>query len=344
MATLASLILIYIQKYFVLRFFLQMTQENSTKRTPPTVLVHPTALLSISDHYTRSARNTSRRVVGALLGEQKEDGIHVLTAFGVPFEEDVKDPRVFYVDHNYHESMFELHRKVNPREKVVGWYSSHGSIKQCDLAIHEGVFRRYTPHPVFLCVDVLATSSLQLPVKAYTAETSETAPGVVEFSHVECRVAMVEAEEVGVEHLLRDMKTAAADTAADLTFLVDERMNGVKLLTAEIEKISKYLEDVLSGKLPINHKILKTLQNVLSSLGDKFSQHPELKKTLNLENNDASLAMYVGALLRTTVALHNLIDNKLKLRGKTGLIKPVAAASVAPTLTNKDDKVGASGA
>lgn len=309
------------------------------KSSSVSVLIHPTALLSITDHYTRQAKSTSRRVVGALLGERKEDGIHVLSAYGVPFEEDAKDPRVFYVDHNYHEAMFDLHRKVTPREKVVGWYSSHASIKPCDISIHQSVFKKYTPDPVFLCVDVLASDTLQLPIKAYMSETSDA--GV--FAHVECRVDMLEAEAVGVEHLIRDLKAASAKST-DLSFQVDERMNGIKLLISEIQKISSYLDDVLHNKLPVNHSILKILQNVLSALGDKFSQNPDLKKTLNLEKNDEALTMYVGALLRTTVALDNLIDNKLKLRGKDARVAAAPAAPVAPTVSNKDDKVEASGA
>lgn len=31
----------------------------------------------------------------------------------VPFEENEKDPSVWYVDHNYHENMCELYKKIN---------------------------------------------------------------------------------------------------------------------------------------------------------------------------------------------------------------------------------------
>jgi hypothetical protein len=35
-----------------------------------------------------------------------------LTA-AVPFEEDLKDPSIWFFDHNYHEDMFRLFKKVN---------------------------------------------------------------------------------------------------------------------------------------------------------------------------------------------------------------------------------------
>jgi hypothetical protein len=31
----------------------------------------------------------------------------------VPFEEDDKDPRIWFLDHNYHESMFSMFKRIN---------------------------------------------------------------------------------------------------------------------------------------------------------------------------------------------------------------------------------------
>ena len=44
---------------------IQQVEYKPTQR----VIVHPTVLLSIVDHYNRVAKDTSKRVVGVLLGE-----------------------------------------------------------------------------------------------------------------------------------------------------------------------------------------------------------------------------------------------------------------------------------
>ena len=31
----------------------------------------------------------------------------------MPFEEDDKDPRIWFLDHNYHESMFSMFKRIN---------------------------------------------------------------------------------------------------------------------------------------------------------------------------------------------------------------------------------------
>jgi len=77
------------------------------------VVVHPLVLLSVADHYNRVASNTQRRVVGVLLGSRTRGAVDITNSFAVPFEEDLKDPSVWFLDHNYLETMFWMFKKVN---------------------------------------------------------------------------------------------------------------------------------------------------------------------------------------------------------------------------------------
>jgi 26S proteasome regulatory subunit N8 len=47
-----------------------------------TVSVAPMVLLSVADHYGRSAQGTKKRVVGVLLGQNDSKGIRVSNSFG----------------------------------------------------------------------------------------------------------------------------------------------------------------------------------------------------------------------------------------------------------------------
>jgi hypothetical protein len=77
-------------------------------------VVHPLVLLSVADHHARSvARGSSKRVVGVLLGQDNGKSINVANSFGIPFEEDDKDAKTWFLDHNYVEGMFEMFKKVN---------------------------------------------------------------------------------------------------------------------------------------------------------------------------------------------------------------------------------------
>jgi 26S proteasome regulatory subunit N8 len=88
------------------------TQQISA-RTIEKVIVHPLVLLSIVDHYNRVAKDTSKRVVGVLLGSSSRGTVDVTNSYAVPFEEDDKDTSIWFLDHNYHESMFHMFKRIN---------------------------------------------------------------------------------------------------------------------------------------------------------------------------------------------------------------------------------------
>ena len=85
----------------------------------------------------------------------------------VPFEEDDKDPSVWFLDHNYVESMRDMFKKVNAREKLIGWYHSGPKLRASDLEINE-LFKRYTPNPLLVIIDV-QPKEVGVPTDAYFA-------------------------------------------------------------------------------------------------------------------------------------------------------------------------------
>jgi proteasome lid subunit RPN8/RPN11 len=85
----------------------------------------------------------------------------------VPFEEDEKDPSVWFLDHNYVESMNDMFKKVNAKEKLIGWYHSGPKLRASDLEINE-LFKRYTPNPLLVIIDV-QPKEVGVPTDAYFA-------------------------------------------------------------------------------------------------------------------------------------------------------------------------------
>merc|ERR1712151_1408997 len=221
--------------------------------------------------------------------------------------EDPRDPQVWFLDHNFHENMFAMFKKVNTKERVVGWYSTGPKIKPSDLSIHE-LYRRYCPEPVLVVMDV-QPKDLDLPMEAYYSIQEQTSDEVFKrtFLHVQSTVGAFEAEEVGVEHLLRDIKNASAST---LAVRVGDKIAALTGLSLRLKEISAYLSSVVAGKLPMNQEIIYNLQEIFNLLPDLDSE--ELVRSFAMETNDAMLALYLGSMLRSTVALHNLINNKIK--------------------------------
>mmetsp|Transcript_13944 Transcript_13944/g.20596 ORF Transcript_13944/g.20596 Transcript_13944/m.20596 type:complete len:154 (+) Transcript_13944:49-510(+) len=98
----------------------EKAKKSAAKQDKRDVVVHPIVLLSVVDHYNRVAKGTTKRVVGTLLGEVNDYKRHITNCFAVPFEEDPRDPQVWFLDHNFHENMYAMFKKVNAKEQVRG--------------------------------------------------------------------------------------------------------------------------------------------------------------------------------------------------------------------------------
>jgi len=117
----------------------------------------------------------------------------------------------------------------------------------------------------------------------------------------------MEAEEVGVEHLLRDIRDTSVSTLSDQ---VAQKVSSLKGLKKRMDTLADYLKKVAAEKLPLNHQILYNLQDIFNLCPNL--QLKELVTSLKINTNDNMLVIYVASLIRSIIALHNLINNKLK--------------------------------
>lgn len=79
-----------------------------------------------------------------------------------------------------------------------------------------------------------------------------------------------------------------------------------------MQEIKSYLEQIVQDKLPINHQIVYQLQDVFNLLPDMSQKN--MSDSLYVKTNDQMLVVYLAALCRSIIALHNLINNKLTNR------------------------------
>nr|SVE71148.1 EOG090X08WI [Daphnia similis]SVE71780.1 EOG090X08WI [Daphnia similis]SVE72406.1 EOG090X08WI [Daphnia similis] len=284
------------------------TTENPVKN----VVVHPLVLLSVVDHFTRMSKiGNQKRVVGVLLGALRNKGVlDVSNSFAVPFDEDDKDKSVWFLDHDYLENMSTMFKKVNAKEKIVGWYHTGPKLHQNDVAINE-LIREYCPNSILVIIDA-EPRDMGLPTEAYHAVEEvhdDGTPTSKTFEHLASEIGAEEAEEVGVEHLLRDVKDTTVGT---LSQRITAQLLGLKGLLKQVRHIHEYLDQVIQGKLPVNHAIVYQLQDIFNLLPDVADQ--QFVKCVHTKTNDQMLVVYLASLTRSVIALHNLINNKLTNR------------------------------
>jgi len=255
-----------------------------------------------------------QRLIGILLGTSSRGVVDVTNSFAVPFEEDENDHNIWFLDHNFHEQMYAMFKKVNASENVVGWYSTGPKLRQNDHEIHQ-LLKRYTTNPVMVIIDVKPKDDLGIPTKAYVQveEVNESSQEKisVSFQLINSEIGALEAEEVGVEHLLRDVKDTTIST---LTTRVNEKMIALRSLVNHLQEMSAYLTKVVDGQLPINHQVIASIQDIFN-LSPNL-QVEEMVKCFAVKTNDMLLAIYLSSLIRSVISLHNLIHNKISNRAR----------------------------
>jgi len=248
-----------------------------------TVSVAPLVLLSVVDHYRRLS---TPRVVGMLLGTVGPKGTVVTNSFAVPFEESEGG---FFLDTSYLQNMFDLYYKVNCKEKIVGWYHSGPKLCKIDLDITKAV-SNYASSPILAVVNVhLETNDIPCQVFRLSRDG--------DLVHMNVRIGADEVEEVGVEHLLRDIKEG---TGCSIKDQVGDIVDSLKMYRNSLDEIIRYLDDVEGGKKP-NKRLLHLFQDILNSA-------PRYRDKVKLGN------IYVAEVASAFIAMNDLERNRLERR------------------------------
>ena len=110
-------------------------------------------------------------------------------------------------------------------------------------------------------------------------------------------------------YLCRDIQDKTVGT---LSQRVASQIYSLQGLQTHLEGIRDYLEKVAMRKLPINHQILYQLQDIFNLLPNLNLE--EFTRSFAVKTNDQLLIVYVASLIRSVIALHNLIGNKVANR------------------------------
>ena len=288
------------------------TTEETLALSQTLVQVHPLVLLSVADHASRSAGGSRKRVLGVLLGQDNGKTINVANSFAVPFEEDESSggssgKSNWFLDHDYIEAMMAMYKKINAREKLVGWYHTGPRLRASDQEIND-LMKQLIPRPVMVIVDPRSRDT-GIPTDAYFAIEEIKDDGTATqrtFLHAPSTIVAEESEEIGVEHLLRDIRDTT--TVGSLSSRVTHQLQSLRGLSSRLNEIKGYLEAVARGDLPVNHQIIYNLQDIFNLLPDLDKS--DSSKSFSIAQNDQLLVVYLSSLIRSVIALHGLVNNR----------------------------------
>ena len=131
-----------------------------------------------------------------------------------------------------------------------------------------------------------------------------------------------------MEHLIRDINDPSTST---LALQIHQKIASLSGLVIKLTEIKTYLKNVLDDKLPLNNQVLYNIQDIMNLLPNLNVD--VLVKSMMVKTNDMYLAMYISSLVRSVLALHELLANKIKYKDLDDILDK---SVVAPASTTKD--------
>ncbi|GBE79890.1 Mov34-domain-containing protein [Sparassis latifolia] len=262
-------------------------------RAPTSATVHPVALFSILDHYLRRT-DAQERVIGTLLGTRSDNGeIEIRSSFAVLHSETEEQVAV---DMEYHQTMYDLHHKVNPREVIVGWYSTGSNLNTYSALIQNFYSQETAPHQaVHLALNTGIKEGEKAGVQAFVGSPVGVFPKPENcvFVPIPCELRFHEAERSGFDLLASTSNSSNASIAHPITDLeVLER--SLKSVDEMLERVLSYVRSVLAGEVKGDPAVGRYLMDTLGASTEDLE-----KGGFNASLQDTLMVSYLANLVRS---------------------------------------------
>ncbi|XP_057788698.1 eukaryotic translation initiation factor 3 subunit F [Salvia miltiorrhiza] len=262
--------------------------------------VHPLVIFNICDCYVRRP-DQAERVIGTLLGSVLPDGtVDIRNSYAVPHNESSDQVAL---DIDYHQNMLTSHQKVNPKEIIVGWFSTGGVIGGSAL-IHE-FYSREVNNPIHLTVDTeFRTGNASIKAFVSVALSLGDQQLAAQFQEIPLDLRMVEAEQIGFDVL----KPTIVDKLPNDLEGMEASMGR---LLALIDDVYKYVDDVVEGRTAPDNKIGRFISDTIAAL-PKLSPNA-FDKLVNDSLQDQLLLLYLSSITRTQLSLAEKLNTAAQI-------------------------------
>ncbi|KAH7419917.1 JAB1/Mov34/MPN/PAD-1 ubiquitin protease-domain-containing protein [Cadophora sp. MPI-SDFR-AT-0126] len=296
---------------------------------PLNVVIQPSAVFSILDHSIRrdDSQTQATRVIGALLGIRSEDGeVEVRNCFAIPHTENEDQVEV---DVEYQKNMLALQLKANPREVLLGWYTTSLALNNFSALIQNFFASPETgtfPHPaVHLTISTEAGKDIE--AKAYISApvgvNAERAAESCLFIPVPYEIRYGEAEKSGLELIsgAKDSESRAAPVVSDIEGLERAVDQTVDLL----ERVSDYVNSVLDEEREPSNALGQFLMNALS-LSPKVDPQ-DIERDFNNHIQDVLVVSYLANTIRTQIDLSQRLATATLTMGGSDVVAATGGES-----------------
>jgi translation initiation factor 3 subunit F len=228
--------------------------------------------------------------------------VEVRNCFAIPHTETEEQVEV---DVEYQKNMLSLQLKANPREVLLGWYTTSLELNNFSALIQNFFASPETgtfPHPA-VHLTISTEAGKQIDARTYISApvgvNAERASESCLFIPVPYEIRYGEAEKSGLELITgaKDSESRAAPVVTDIEGL--ER--AIEYTLDLLERVSEYVSSVLDEEREPNNALGQFLMNALS-LAPKVDP-ADIERDFNNHIQDILVVSYLTNTIRTQIDL-----------------------------------------
>jgi len=269
--------------------------------------IHPLAISSICDHFTRvkvggSILPKDAEVIGLVFGTKTGGKTIIFDAVEVCYR--LSPQNRLFVPVEQVENTRSLILGAYPQYELLGWYSVGDKATPLHLEIHAS-FQALMESAVF----VLLSSNLdesadgnKFPLVFYKSETHLTSLVFIEIPFV--------LESSPIERITIDQITK--QSSASLEVQNNGLLTSLKILEDELALVIDVLEGMNSAKLPPDFELMRRASKICHMIpslnGVDVSQSYLLRDAQRRDLTDKLMATYLAAATKASIDFHGVIE------------------------------------
>eukprot|EP00884_Botryococcus_braunii_P013982 jgi/Botrbrau1/22585/Bobra.176_1s0015.1 len=220
------------------------------------------------------------------------------------------------LDDIYLQKKIEQYKAVFPKLDIVGWYSTASKLLPEDMSIHRTIMI-LNESPIYLLFDpTINQMREELPLLLYESElhTVNGVPAHV-FVRAKIEIETSEAERIAVNQVAKVLPGGVDRAADQVTAHLGSLQSSAQMLLVRAVALGELLEQVASGAVEYDYKLVRQAKNLLSALpaasGSRFTQE------YLTDCNDAMLGVYLASVTKGVHHMHELVE-KLNIIFESG--------------------------
>lgn len=235
----------------------------------------------------------------SFLGTCDKGIVEVTNCFCVPHKE--YDDQV-EAELSYAMDVYELNRKVNTNESIVGWWATGHEVTNHSVVIHE-YYSRECNNPVHLTVD----TSLQggrMGLKAYVC-VQLGVPGGKQgcmFTSIPVDIMCYDPEVFGLQLCQKTMNTAGRPRNVNPLLDLAQVADAGSKMSAMLEQVLAYVEDILANRSAPNNAVGRALMDLVNSVPKMTNE--QFSEMFNSNVKDLLMVISLSQLIKTQLQLN----------------------------------------